>query len=245
MGALGQIWMLLLKTCYRTFISANILTWKQSPIPDQLCSRMRNKIKAQGQGVLHLALISCPPSEVRLARLPAQPHGSAPPMSSPVGSVQSMLLLCPCLAAPLGHVCLWLLPGGTDSSAPQSPALLSPCRLLEAQLQAQSREHEEEVEGLKAQVEALKEELDKQQQTFCQTLLLSPEAQVEFGVQQEISRLTNENLVRTVPHRVQLREVTFWKRWGSGMAFHQMVKVKVLSSVQEQRIWKLPVRKSL
>ncbi|XP_058413067.1 unconventional myosin-Vb isoform X2 [Diceros bicornis minor] len=67
-------------------------------------------------------------------------------------------------------------------------------RLLEAQLQAQSREHEEEVEGLKAQVEALKEEMDKQQQTFCQTLLLSPEAQVEFGVQQEISRLTNENL---------------------------------------------------
>ncbi|KAJ8789635.1 hypothetical protein J1605_004872 [Eschrichtius robustus] len=66
--------------------------------------------------------------------------------------------------------------------------------LLEAQLQAQSREHEEEVEGLKAQVEALKEEIDKQQQTFCQTLLLSPEAQVEFGVQQEMSRLTNENL---------------------------------------------------
>ncbi|XP_054550028.1 unconventional myosin-Vb isoform X3 [Talpa occidentalis] len=67
-------------------------------------------------------------------------------------------------------------------------------RLLEAQLQAQSREHEEEVEQLKAQVEALREELDKQQQTFCQTLLLSPEAQVEFGVQQELSRLTNENL---------------------------------------------------
>lgn len=67
-------------------------------------------------------------------------------------------------------------------------------RLLEAQLQAQSLEHEEEVQHLKAQVEALKEELDKQQQTFCQTLLLSPEAQVEFGVQQEISRLTNENL---------------------------------------------------
>ncbi|XP_051019612.1 unconventional myosin-Vb isoform X2 [Acomys russatus] len=67
-------------------------------------------------------------------------------------------------------------------------------RLLEAQLQAQSLEHEEEVERLKAQVEALKEDMDKQQQTFCQTLLLSPEAQVEFGVQQELSRLTNENL---------------------------------------------------
>ncbi|XP_023365931.1 unconventional myosin-Vb [Otolemur garnettii] len=67
-------------------------------------------------------------------------------------------------------------------------------RLLEAQLQAQSLEHEEVVEGLKGQLEALKEEMDKQQQTFCQTLLLSPEAQVEFGVQQELSRLTNENL---------------------------------------------------
>ncbi|XP_006837551.1 PREDICTED: unconventional myosin-Vb [Chrysochloris asiatica] len=67
-------------------------------------------------------------------------------------------------------------------------------RLLEAQLQTQSREHEEEVECLKTQLEALKEEMDKQQQTFCQTLLLSPEAQVEFGIQQEISRLTNENL---------------------------------------------------
>lgn len=67
-------------------------------------------------------------------------------------------------------------------------------RLLEAQLQAQSRAHEEEVECLKAQLEALKEEMDRQQQTFSQTLLLSPEAQVEFGVQQEMSRLTNENL---------------------------------------------------
>uniref|UniRef100_A0A8C2SH09 Myosin VB n=1 Tax=Capra hircus TaxID=9925 RepID=A0A8C2SH09_CAPHI len=67
-------------------------------------------------------------------------------------------------------------------------------RLLEAQLQAQSREHEEEVDNLKAQLEALKEEMDRQQQTFCQTLLLSPEAQVEFGIQQEMSQLTNENL---------------------------------------------------
>lgn len=74
-------------------------------------------------------------------------------------------------------------------------ACFSGYRLLEAQLQAQNLKHEEEVEHLKAQVEAMKEEMDKQQQTFCQTLLLSPEAQVEFGVQQEISRLTNENLV--------------------------------------------------
>lgn len=85
--------------------------------------------------------------------------------------------------------------------------------MLEAQLQAQSREHEEEVEGLRAQVEALKVELDKQQQTFCQTLLLSPEAQVEFGVQQEISRLTNENLVSEDAQRILL-----WEEMGPEMA---------------------------
>uniref|UniRef100_A0A7M4F7N9 Unconventional myosin-Vb-like n=1 Tax=Crocodylus porosus TaxID=8502 RepID=A0A7M4F7N9_CROPO len=36
--------------------------------------------------------------------------------------------------------------------------------------------------------------MEKQQQAFFQTLQLSPEAQVEFGLQQEITRLTNENL---------------------------------------------------
>ncbi|NXC43706.1 MYO5B protein, partial [Penelope pileata] len=67
-------------------------------------------------------------------------------------------------------------------------------RLLEAQLQDQRREHEEEVEALQNQVDAMKEEMEKQQQAFLQTLQLPPEAQVEFGLQQEITRLTNENL---------------------------------------------------
>uniref|UniRef100_A0A8C3S1U5 Unconventional myosin-Vb n=1 Tax=Chelydra serpentina TaxID=8475 RepID=A0A8C3S1U5_CHESE len=67
-------------------------------------------------------------------------------------------------------------------------------RLLEAQLQDQRREHEEEVETLKTQMETLREEMEKQQQAFFQTLQLPPEAQVEFGIQQEITRLTNENL---------------------------------------------------
>lgn len=69
-------------------------------------------------------------------------------------------------------------------------------RLLEAQLQDQKREHEEEMEALKNQVDLMQEELEKQQQAFLQTLQLSPEVQVEFGLQQEITRLTNENLVR-------------------------------------------------
>uniref|UniRef100_A0A8C0ZH04 Unconventional myosin-Vb-like n=2 Tax=Cyanistes caeruleus TaxID=156563 RepID=A0A8C0ZH04_CYACU len=40
----------------------------------------------------------------------------------------------------------------------------------------------------------MQEELEKQQQAFLQTLQLSPEVQVELGLQQEITRLTNENL---------------------------------------------------
>nr|XP_014347792.1 PREDICTED: unconventional myosin-Vb [Latimeria chalumnae] len=67
-------------------------------------------------------------------------------------------------------------------------------RLLEAQLQSQSRQHEEEAESLRTQIEALKEELEKQQQVLMQTLHLSPEARVEYSIQQEITRLTNENL---------------------------------------------------
>lgn len=87
----------------------------------------------------------------------------------------------------------WLLPLCQDPQADRWGPFL---RLLEAQLQDQRREHEEEVEALKNQVDAMKEEMEKQQQAFLQTLQLSPEAQVEFGLQQEITRLTNENLVR-------------------------------------------------
>lgn len=68
-------------------------------------------------------------------------------------------------------------------------------RLLEAQLQAQSQQHDDEVEALSDQIEALKEELEKQQQVLLTAMQLSPEAQVEFGLQHEITRLTNENLV--------------------------------------------------
>ncbi|NXH22610.1 MYO5B protein, partial [Bucco capensis] len=67
-------------------------------------------------------------------------------------------------------------------------------RLLEAQLQEQRREYEEVVEALKNQVDAVQEELEKQQQAFLQTLQLSPEALAEFVLKQEITRLTNENL---------------------------------------------------
>lgn len=101
-------------------------------------------------------------------------------------------------------------------------------RLLEAQLQAQSRAHAEEAEGLRAQVEALQEELDRQQQTFSQTLLLSPEAQVELGVQQEMSRLTNENLdLKELVEKLEKNE----KKLKKQLKIH-MKKVQDLEAVQ-------------
>ncbi|XP_053520207.1 unconventional myosin-Vb isoform X3 [Artibeus jamaicensis] len=101
-------------------------------------------------------------------------------------------------------------------------------RLLEAQLQAQSRTHEEEAEALRAQVEALEEELDRQQQTFSQMLLLSPEAQVEFAVQQEMSRLTSENLdLKELVEKLEKNE----KKLKKQLKIH-MKKVQDLEAIQ-------------
>uniref|UniRef100_A0A8C2I6H8 Myosin VB n=1 Tax=Cyprinus carpio TaxID=7962 RepID=A0A8C2I6H8_CYPCA len=69
-------------------------------------------------------------------------------------------------------------------------------RLLEAQLQTQSRQHKDELEALHTQIELLKDNLEKKQEMLDHFSTLSPEALVEFSVQQEITRLTNENLVR-------------------------------------------------
>uniref|UniRef100_A0AAQ6IHN0 Myosin VB n=1 Tax=Anabas testudineus TaxID=64144 RepID=A0AAQ6IHN0_ANATE len=69
-------------------------------------------------------------------------------------------------------------------------------RLLEAQLQSQSRQHKDELEALHTQIELLKDDIEKKQEILNYTMSLSPEAQVEFSVQQEITRLTNDNLVR-------------------------------------------------
>ncbi|XP_035465002.1 unconventional myosin-Vb isoform X2 [Scophthalmus maximus] len=67
-------------------------------------------------------------------------------------------------------------------------------RLLEAQLQSQTRQHSDELEALHTQIELLKLDIEKKQEILNYTSSLSPEAQVEFSVQQEITRLTNDNL---------------------------------------------------
>uniref|UniRef100_A0A8C7U0E5 Myosin VB n=1 Tax=Oncorhynchus mykiss TaxID=8022 RepID=A0A8C7U0E5_ONCMY len=71
-------------------------------------------------------------------------------------------------------------------------------RLLEAQLQSQARKHEDELEAFRTQIELLRDDIEKKQEMLNHTMSLSPEAQVEYSVQQEITRLTNDNLVRTL-----------------------------------------------
>ncbi|TRZ02177.1 hypothetical protein DNTS_017013, partial [Danionella cerebrum] len=66
--------------------------------------------------------------------------------------------------------------------------------LLESQLQTQSRQHRDELEALHTQIELLKDDLEKKQDMLNHFSTLSPDALVEFSVQQEITRLTNENL---------------------------------------------------
>ncbi|XP_063044203.1 unconventional myosin-Va isoform X4 [Engraulis encrasicolus] len=67
-------------------------------------------------------------------------------------------------------------------------------RLLESQLQMQRRRGEEEVEGLRGELQRMKEENNRQQQLLAQNLQLPPEARIEASLQHEITRLTNENL---------------------------------------------------
>ncbi|KAK3555272.1 hypothetical protein QTP86_014884 [Hemibagrus guttatus] len=67
-------------------------------------------------------------------------------------------------------------------------------RLLEAQLQSQNRKYQDELEALHTQIEVMKEDLEKKQEMLNHFSSLPPDALVEFSVQQEITRLTNENL---------------------------------------------------
>ncbi|XP_033970578.1 unconventional myosin-Vb isoform X2 [Trematomus bernacchii] len=67
-------------------------------------------------------------------------------------------------------------------------------RLLEVQLQAQTRRHGDELTALHTQIELLKADIEKKQELLNFTSSLSPEDRVEYSVQQEITRLTNDNL---------------------------------------------------
>lgn len=91
-------------------------------------------------------------------------------------------------------------------------------RLLETQLQSQSRKHQDELEALHTQIEVMKEDLEKKQEMLNHFSSLPPDALVEFSVQQEITRLTNENLVS---HN-HLRHLHDWRNC-------QLLKITLLS----------------
>ncbi|XP_068190695.1 unconventional myosin-Vb isoform X2 [Antennarius striatus] len=67
-------------------------------------------------------------------------------------------------------------------------------KLLEAQLQSQTRQHRDELEALHTQIELLRDDIEKKQEILNYMSSLSPDAKVEYSVQQEITRLTNDNL---------------------------------------------------
>lgn len=121
-------------------------------------------------------------------------------------------------------------------------------RLLESQLQAQKRSYENEAEALRGEIQSLKEENNRQQQLLAQNLQLPPEARIEASLQHEITRLTNENLVRAwlsrVPHTVTLslsrdgvRKIGLcwqkWKRHVRRLCFSQEL------SRPTWRVWKV------
>lgn len=94
----------------------------------------------------------------------------------------------------------------TAFSPPHSMMLISvsfsltSLRLLEHQLQTQRRTYDNEVESLRSELQNVKEENNRQQQLLAQNLQLPPEARIEASLQHEITRLTNENLVRCSFH---------------------------------------------
>uniref|UniRef100_A0A671PMM1 Unconventional myosin-Va-like n=1 Tax=Sinocyclocheilus anshuiensis TaxID=1608454 RepID=A0A671PMM1_9TELE len=67
-------------------------------------------------------------------------------------------------------------------------------RILVSQLQTQGQSHEEEVEGLRAELQQLRAELDHQQQMLSNSLELPHDALIQASLQHEISRLTQQNM---------------------------------------------------
>ncbi|XDV53287.1 hypothetical protein PO909_021839 [Leuciscus waleckii] len=67
-------------------------------------------------------------------------------------------------------------------------------RILASQLQTQGQSHEKEVEGLRAELQRLKAELDQQQQMMSDSLQLPHDARIQASLQHEISRLTQQNM---------------------------------------------------
>uniref|UniRef100_A0A8C7GVV8 Myosin VB n=1 Tax=Oncorhynchus kisutch TaxID=8019 RepID=A0A8C7GVV8_ONCKI len=103
----------------------------------------------------------------------------------------------PCLSLETNNVPEWTnskKPIDKEEAVRAYHGLCESKKLLEAQLQSQARKHEDELAAFNTQIELLKDDIEKKQEMLNHTMSLSPEAQVEYSVQQEITRLTNDNL---------------------------------------------------
>ncbi|XP_048829296.1 unconventional myosin-Va-like isoform X2 [Brienomyrus brachyistius] len=86
-------------------------------------------------------------------------------------------------------------------------------RVLEAQLQTQRSNYENELEVLRGELQNLREENNRQQQLLAQNLQLPPEARIEASLQHEITRLTNENMEMLTDHKSEYKvRLLLWQR---------------------------------
>ncbi|CAL8322536.1 unnamed protein product [Lota lota] len=109
-------------------------------------------------------------------------------------------------------------------------------RLLEAQVQSLSRQHKDELEALHTQIEVLRGDLEKKQESLNYTMSLSPEAQVEYSVQQEITRLTNDNLdLKELVEKLEKNERKLKKQLRIYMKKIQELEVSPVSVVDSAR----------
>ncbi|XP_071206363.1 unconventional myosin-Vb-like isoform X2 [Salvelinus alpinus] len=107
-------------------------------------------------------------------------------------------------------------------------------KLLEAQLQSQARKHEDELEAFHTQVELLKDDIEKKQEMLNHTMSLSPEAQVEYSVQQEITRLTNDNLdLKELVEKLEKNERKLKKQLRIYMKKVQELEVSVTAAASQ------------
>ncbi|XP_065142955.1 unconventional myosin-Vb isoform X1 [Paramisgurnus dabryanus] len=104
-------------------------------------------------------------------------------------------------------------------------------KLLEDQLKTQSRKHNDELEALHTQIELMRNDLETKQEMLNNFSTLSPEALVEFSIQQELTRLTNENLdLKEIKEKLEKNERKLKKQLGI-----YMKKVKELEVSQTTR----------
>ncbi|KAF7651726.1 hypothetical protein LDENG_00106440, partial [Lucifuga dentata] len=109
-------------------------------------------------------------------------------------------------------------------------------KLLEAQLQSQLRQHKDELEALHSQIEMLKDDIQKKQEILNYTISLSPEAQVEYSIQQEITRLTNDNLdLKELVEKLEKNERKLKKQLRIYMKKVQELEVSQAAAAQDSR----------